>query len=278
LAKQQSGPATQAKEIAMTDKSATPKGVLDAGKKKRSTHQARAANWTSIETTYRTAGLSIRQMAGVEGISEAAIRKRAKQQGWVYGDLKDRTQEAAREKLVAEPVEEAEAKARSEKRKQKASAENRQQVRAEEREAVEAAMVEAASDTVVQVVREHRKTIRSSRALLETMLVQLTEAVVHREELELEIEQATDEDANPKRRNRYLRAVSLPTHVVAIRDLSLTLRNLVALEREAFGVTDAPPPPPPPTDMAAIEQARAGFGELRAAFLKRLAMTTVPPA
>jgi hypothetical protein len=251
----------------MTRKSATREGVLEAASTKRSTHRSIGADWESIESHYRAGVLSVRQIAAIEGVSEAAIRKKAKAAGWAR-DLTERVQQAVREKLIAEPVEEAEVR-------------ERQAVRAEQREQREQArradplpaedIVDAASETVVRVVREHRKTIKQSRELLETMLAQLTEAVTEREVLELEIEQATDEDENPKRRNRYLKAVSLPTHVTALRDLSLTLRNLVALEREAFGVGDAAPPPV--AEVSAIEQSRAGFADLRAAFIKRLAQT-----
>jgi hypothetical protein len=251
-------------------KSATPPGVLEAasGKRRGAAIQRSSADWESIESHYRAGVLSVRQIAINESISEAAIRKRAKEHGWKR-DLTERVQQAVRQKLIAEPVDEAEVQARKDAR---------QAERAEAREPVAADdIVEEASNTVVQVVREHRKTIKESRQLLETMLVQLTDAVAQREELELEIEQATENDESPKRRHRYLKAVSLPTHVVALRDLSLTLRNLVALEREAFGVGDAPPKPPPdPT--ALIDQSRAGFEALRVAFMKRLALAAPQPA
>lgn len=225
----------------MTKKSATRPGVLDPSTKRR---KASAADWESIESHYRAGVLSLRQIGALEGVSEAVIRKRAKENGWSR-DLTERVQQKVREKLIAE------------------------EVRSDPVHAAE--IVDSASDTVVRVVREHRGTIRQSRELLQTMLAQLQQAVVEREVLELAIESETEDDQSPKRRNSMLRAVSLPTHVVALRDLSLTLRNLVALEREAFNIGDAPPPPPP--ELTPIDQSRAGFEDLRQAFMKRLALS-----
>lgn len=238
-------------------KSATPPGVLDSSTTKGSKTAPRA-DWESIEKHYRSGALSVRSIAVLEAVSESAIRKKAKERGWTR-DLTERVQQKVREKLIAEEVGEAELAQRAEQRAHRPDP------------TADAEIVESASDTVVRVVREHRGTIRRSRELLETMLGQLQEAVEEREVIEQEIEQATEDDESTKRRNRYLRAVSLPAQVVALRDLSLTLRNLVALEREAFNIGDAPPPPV--SELTPIEQARVGFEDLRAAFQKRLALS-----
>lgn len=242
----------------MTDKSATRPGVLDAGKKRSS---RRGVDWDSIEAQYRAGHPSVRQIALEANVSEAAIRKKAKEKGW-QRDLAAQVQDKAKakleerpEKLVAEPVDEPR---------------ERPSTRAADPQRDEQ-IIEQASDTVVNVVRGHRKTIRESRELLETMLSQLTEAVTEREVVQLEIEQATED--SPKLRNRYLRAVSLPAQATTLRDLSLTLRNLVALEREAFGIETTPVAP---VAQQLLQNERSpGFEDLRAAFIKRLASKTV---
>jgi hypothetical protein len=127
-------------------KSATPPGVLEAasGKRRGAAIQRSSADWESIESHYRAGVLSVRQIAINESISEAAIRKRAKEHGWKR-DLTERVQQAVRQKLIAEPVDEAEVQARKDAR---------QAERAEAREPVAADdIVEEASNTVVQVVR-----------------------------------------------------------------------------------------------------------------------------
>lgn len=57
------------------------------------------ADWEMIEREFRAGQLSIRQIADISGVTEGAIRKRAKRDQWTRA-LADKVREAVREKLV----------------------------------------------------------------------------------------------------------------------------------------------------------------------------------
>ena len=56
-------------------------------------------DWEAIERAYRAGSLSIRTIAERQGVSDTAIRKKAKVQGWAR-DLSDQVRKEVRSKLV----------------------------------------------------------------------------------------------------------------------------------------------------------------------------------
>jgi len=90
----------------------------------------------------------------------------------------------------------------------------------------------------IEMIRQHRGDIRGARELALTLLGQLQDIAGHRDELL----RAIDELAEPgQRRQAMHRAIALPTHIAAMRDLSTTLRQLIPLERQALGIAEAQP-------------------------------------
>jgi hypothetical protein len=116
---------------------ATPPGVS------RGTH-----DWEAVERAYRAGILSIREVAKQHGLTEGAVRKRAKQKGWAR-DLSSRVREKVRTDLV------------------RIDDSVRETVRTEE------AAVDEAASQVVAMVREHRRDIRQLRSLAEKLGVKL---------------------------------------------------------------------------------------------------------
>ncbi|RVJ77559.1 hypothetical protein [Sinorhizobium meliloti] len=57
------------------------------------------ADWEAIEREYRAGQVSLRAIASAHGITEGAIRKKAKAEGWQRA-LADKVRQAVREKLV----------------------------------------------------------------------------------------------------------------------------------------------------------------------------------
>ena len=57
------------------------------------------ADWEAIERAYRAGQLSLRAIASAHGITEGAIRKKAKAESWQRA-LADKVRQAVREKLV----------------------------------------------------------------------------------------------------------------------------------------------------------------------------------
>lgn len=164
-------------------------------------------DWEAIEREYRAAQLSVREIARQFSISHVAIIKRAKQDGWTQ-NLAARVKEAVTTKLVTSLVTITTA----------------------------AATVEAVSDRVIQVAREHRSDIKTARDLVTVLMKELAEANDHLGEIEDAIVDETATDINGTRRSAMLRAVALPSRSTIIKNLSGALKDLIALERQAFGL------------------------------------------
>ncbi|MFP3982331.1 MAG: helix-turn-helix domain-containing protein [Desulfurivibrionaceae bacterium] len=102
--------------------------------------------------------------------------------------------------------------------------------------------IKEAAELGMQVILSHRKDIRKARNMTELLLSQLHEAALYRGEIEADIEETADDK---RRYNRMMKAVSLPGHSGVLRDLSMALKNLIPLERQAFGLEETPEPDEP---------------------------------
>ncbi len=123
----------------------------------------------------------------------------------------------------------------------------------------------------LEMVRQHRGDIRTARELALTLLGQLQEVTGCRESIEQAIHDFED---NAARRAAMVRAVALPAHIVAMRDLSTTLRQLIPLERQALGILDHQPlEPSEPFDPADRVNQRPELAELEKAIERTLART-----
>lgn len=170
-----------------------------------------ALDWEAIEREYRAGQLSVVEIGRQHGCTHGAINKRAKRDGWTR-DLSARVRNRAKAKLVSPEV----------------SAANAEQA------------VEDAAARVVQVVREHRRDIGAGRSLVGRMMSELDATTSQQDALEVEILAVTGEDSSDRRRAAMMKAISLPSRAVVIRDLSTAMKNLVTLERQAFSM-DADP-------------------------------------
>ena len=183
-------------------------------------------DWERIEAEYRAGSLSVREIARQAGLTEGAIRKRAKAEGWER-DLTEKVRKAARAKLVRE-------------------------LSTQERRTSDRETVESASSRQVEVVRQHQHAIGRGRNLTVRLLDELDATTAHIGEMEAEIVAETRDDKNGTRRAAMLRAVSLPGRAGVIRDLSTAAKNWVALERQAFGIDDRAPGDSPADGIAKI--------------------------
>ncbi|WP_151636002.1 hypothetical protein [Noviherbaspirillum aerium] len=178
------------------------------------TIEKRRTDWESIERDYRAGVLSIRGIGKIYGVTDMAIRKKAKAEGWAR-DLTEKVLERVRTELVRSEVRTLDAKTDRE-------------------------IVEVAAASVVQVVREHRKRISRGAAIVERLFDQLADAATNRHELEEAIADETKEDKTINRHSQMMRAVSLPAHATTVVNLSNALKNLIGLERQAFNIDSAP--------------------------------------
>jgi hypothetical protein len=174
----------------------------------------KAPDWELIERDYRAGVLSIREVAKTHGISDKAVRNKAKERGWER-DLSEKIAEKVRTELV---------------RTQSAPADPK----------TEREIIETAAATVVKVVRSHRKRIGHQTALVDLLTEQLMEAAMNRDDIEVEINTETMADQSGQRRTMMMRAVSLQSHSTIAVNLSNALKTLVGLERQAFNIKEEP--------------------------------------
>jgi hypothetical protein len=176
-----------------------------------------APDWERIEADYRAGLLSVREMAAAHGISHTAVQKRAKAEGWVR-NLAKRIQDKA-DALVA-------------------TREVASQV-ATETTVSDRLIVEANAEVIAGIRLAHRKDIAKSRRLAMAMLDELERVTENRELFEElgELLRAPDDRGNDKRNDLYMKVISSAGRIDSMKKLAETLKTLVALEREAYGLT-----------------------------------------
>jgi hypothetical protein len=176
-------------------------------------------DWEAIERAYRAGALSIRTIADRNGISDTAIRKKAKASGWAR-DLSEQVRKEVRNKLV-----------RGEVRDEQCANPER-----------DAEIVEEAAEEGARVVRSHRRDVRKATNLANLLMDDLLTTIQQREAIEDTIEEETKGDSNGMRRATMLSAVSLPSNAKTLFQLSSAMKNLQVLERQAFGLDDKEQP------------------------------------
>lgn len=174
----------------------------------------RQTDWEALEVDYRAGIASIRELARKYDVSDTAIRKKAKADGWER-DLTEKVHERVRSKLVRAEV---------------------RTLNAREPVRTDAEIIEAAAETAVQVVQIHRRDVRNGRTICAALFAELQDTSANREIIAESIESETQDDTSPTRRNQMMKAISLPTRARAMLDLSAAMKNLVAVERQAFSL------------------------------------------
>lgn len=180
-------------------------------------------DWERIECDYRAGVLSLREIATQHGITEGAIRKRAKRDTWTR-DLSEKIKSRA-DDLV---------------RKDAVRSTGTQITPAAERQ-----VIEANAEAIVSVRLSHRHDIRRSRAIVMSLFDEL-ELTCGPENAALlaelgEIMREPDERGQDKRADLYAKLLSLNGRSVTMKNLGESLKNMVTLEREAFSLDAAPP-------------------------------------
>ncbi|TSJ51913.1 hypothetical protein FND52_17955 [Atlantibacter subterranea] len=178
-------------------------------------------DWEAIESAYRAGVMSLREIASQHGISEGAIRKRAKRDEWSR-DLNAKVKERA-DDLVRK-------------------AEVRKQVRSET-VLSERVLIEATAEVIATVRMEHRGDIRRAReitnALFDELDAECADVASLRKLGELMLE--PDENGRDKLNEIYHSIISMPERVKALKALSDAMKNLVGLERQAYDIGEKEP-------------------------------------
>lgn len=180
------------------------------------------ADWEKVERLYRAGVLSLREIAAPQGISETAIRKKAKKEGWTR-DLQAKIKSKA-DDLVRK-------------------AEVRNQVRTETVNS-ERVLVEATAQVIADVRMSHRKDIARNRALVNSLLEEVEHQTANRELYEElgEMLRSPDSYGQDKLNDLYRKVIGTGSRIDSAKKLAEALAKLVALEREAYAMDSADKP------------------------------------
>ena len=173
-------------------------------------------DWEAIETAYRAGVMSLREIASQHGISEGAIRKRAKRDDWSR-DLNAKIQQKADDLVRKQEV--------------------RRTVR-NESSLTERVLIEATAEVIATVRMEHRGDIRRARELTNTLFDELGAQCADVSALEQlgDIMFDPDDKGRDRLNEIYQKVISLPSRVKSMKDLSDSLKTLIGLEREAYSI------------------------------------------
>lgn len=183
--------------------------------------EKKVTDWERVELDYRAGLLSVREIADARGCSHTAINKRAKKEGWER-DLQAKIR----------------AKADSMVSKREVSKE----VSAERME-TERNVVEANAHVIADIRMAHRKDIKRSRTLCLSLLEEVESQTINPELYEELGEMLRSEDKNgaDRRNDLYNKVISSAGRISSMKQLAETLRILVALEREAYSISNEDP-------------------------------------
>lgn len=177
-----------------------------------------AIDWEAVEIEYRAGIRSLKDIGKQFSVSDAGILKKAKKDGWTR-DLRAKIKAKADAKVSAAVV---------------------SAVVSVQKAANEQQVVEANAELQYKVRIEQRQDIGRSRKLVMTLLGELegqTDGVNLLEQL-AEVMYAPDDKGQDKRNELFNKVISLSGRVSSVKALADSLKTLVALEREAFGIDD----------------------------------------
>ncbi len=179
-----------------------------------------APDWEKVELDYRAGVKTLRQIAEEHGISHVAINKRAKKNGWsrdLSGKIAARVEDLVTKEVVTKSV--------------------TSEARVSERE-----IIDANAQAIVSVRLSHRKDIQRSRRITMGLLEELEQQTgadnVALLEQMGELLRSEDDKGQDKLNDLYRKIISLPGRAKTMKDLGESLRVLVTLERQAFGLDD----------------------------------------
>ena len=182
------------------------------------TPEQASTDWEAVQELYRVGVASLRAIAAEHNCTEGAIRKRAKKESWPR-DLKAKVRAKAEELVRKIEV-------RKTVRKGQAVTETMQ--------------ITAAATLQADIVLKHRQDIPAARSLVSKLFAELelqTDSLELLQELG-EIMRSENENGQDKRNDLYNKVLSLSGRSATLKSLVDSLKVMIALEREAFGLNE----------------------------------------
>jgi hypothetical protein len=173
-------------------------------------------DWEAIEKDYRAGIATLRQIAETHGTTHTSVSVRARRDGWDR-DLGAKIRAKA-ESLVS---------------KAEVSSEISKTGLASEKH-----IVESNAAVVAAVAIGHRSSIKRNRSLSEKLLDELEAQCDDPEAFEKlgELMASPDEKGADKLNDLYRKVIGLPSRIDSAKKLAETVRILVTMEREAYGM------------------------------------------
>lgn len=173
-------------------------------------------DWEAIEGAYRAGLLSLREMSQEYGVSHVAIKKRADKEGWTR-DL------TAKIKAKADALV------------------NSREVNGGVNSAPlvnESEIVNANAEVIANIRLSHRKDISRSRNVVMKLLGELEASTDNIELFENlgELMRREDDKGQDKLNDLYHKVISMAGRTKTMKDLADSLKTMVALERQAYGL------------------------------------------
>lgn len=177
-----------------------------------------AVDWELVERDFRAGIKSLRVIGKECLVTEGAIRKRAKRDGWTR-DL------AAKIRLKAESLVRMEAV--------------RSSVRTEAK-ATESEIIDANAEIHANVVRDERKVVTRARKLAMSLLGELEHQTENRDLYATlgELLFSPDKNGIDKLNEIYRKAMATPSRINSMKQLADTLKTLIDLERRIHGIEE----------------------------------------
>lgn len=163
-------------------------------------------NWIAIEAEYRAGIKSNVEISASHGVGEAAIRKRAKQNGWER-NLRERIQMAVEEKVA-----------------RTAAAEGQD-------------VIEANANALATVELTQRQDIRNLREMVALLAEECRAQVKNPADFDKLGELMAKDDGEgtvDKLNELYRKVVSMPGRISSVKQLAETLKILIELERKVL--------------------------------------------
>ncbi|MDA8485860.1 hypothetical protein NNO07_22565 [Pseudomonas resinovorans] len=185
------------------------------------TEKKQPVDWERVEQLYRAGVLSLREIAvACPGVNHVAIARRAKKFGWVQ-DLSAKIKAKADDLVTREAVTVAVTA--------KSTVSDRH-------------VIDANARVIADVRLAHRADIGRSRDVANKLLDELEELTDNRALFEQvgELLRSEDDKGVDKLNDLYQKVISLPSRTKTMKELAETLKNLITLERQAYGMDQAP--------------------------------------
>jgi hypothetical protein len=175
--------------------------------------EKKAPDWERIEVDYRAGLLSVREIAASQGITEGAVRKRAKRDDWqrdLQPKIKAKADDLVRKAEVRTPVR------------------------------TEREVVDANAQVIADVRLSHRTDIARARTLAMKLLDELeiqTDNIDLLDQLEAAL--AGGDDSPDGLMRVFQRVTSTSGRIDSAKKLAEAMKVLITMEREAYGIAEA---------------------------------------